>query len=238
MTRRANVQNKQLDKSELERKYGDTKVGVVPVDDLVATAISACRPFSKNAEVVQSAMHAKGIKTTIRTPLRMHVSNHLQYMPRAVAELDESFLQPIVYNVVTARENGRHMYFCTTRIGDYGDPRLKGLMSVGIGGHVDDGETIYSSAERELKEEVGITRSDIFSLSIVGYIHDRSTAVGRVHLGIVRDVWLNHMDISVQEQDKLRGEWVSLDDLILFRNNGWLESWSAIVVTAIENGEM
>ena len=113
------------------------------------------------------------------------------WLPRSAAELDPGFKQWIPYGLVQA-PCGR--LACYRRRGS--EERLKGVRSLGIGGHVNpvdapavDGlpfswrQALWNGFRRELAEELpaavpGTTR-------FLGLIHESRSEVGRVHIGMV-----------------------------------------------------
>ena len=102
-------------------------------------------------------------------------------MLRCEAECNPAFKQVIPYVLIEHKPTGR--VFMTTRIG--GDERLIGQHSIGLGGHMDEGETIMDCLYRELEEEVGLTRADIADITYCGFISKEDNEVESVHLGMV-----------------------------------------------------
>jgi predicted NUDIX family phosphoesterase len=163
--------------------------------------------------------------------LRHVIRKQMVYMSRAEAEIDEEYLQPITYAIVVADDK----VFCTKRLKG-GDERLKGLCSIGTGGHVDEGETLESTLYRELEEEIGVTNDMIKHCRLMGYIHDRNNAVGRVHIGLVYLVKIDEKqmpNIAVREKDKLSGMWINRDEMVEIYENGQFESWTEHILKRI-----
>lgn len=115
--------------------------------------------------------------------------------PRYLLEGMEDFKQIIPYNVVT-RDGGIVMY---KRTPQGGEQRLHGLVSIGVGGHVDMEDvktisqvpseidlykTIRNSSFRELGEELGSDTTQ-GPVAIGGLLVNNEDAVGRVHIGVV-----------------------------------------------------
>lgn len=105
---------------------------------------------------------------------------------RAQAETDEDYLQLIPYVVLRNRAGQAWHY---RRVG--GDPRLVERLSCGLGGHVEPADargdlvaTAVAAARRELREELGDAAAESLCLGPpAAWIHERLTAVGRVHVG-------------------------------------------------------
>ena len=110
-----------------------------------------------------------------------------QFRPRAAVEEDEAWLQIIPY-VVLRDESGA--VWAYARRG--GDGRLLGRRSVGVGGHIEAADRCpalldmaRACARRELAEELAQPEAARLDPHPRGWIHERETAIGRVHLGLV-----------------------------------------------------
>lgn len=156
------------------------------------------------------------------------------FLPRPAAEEDPTHKQLIPYLVL--RHGNRVL--CYTRGKSGGEARLHAKMSIGIGGHINDGDThaahfdeaAYNRAvERELHEELEIPGA--YRQRPVALLNDDSNEVGRVHLGVVHLVDVASADIRPRE-DAIRDlEFLTAGELKLKRDR--LESWSQIVADAL-----
>lgn len=106
---------------------------------------------------------------------------------RADIEQDESLLQLIPYVVL---RNAAGELWCYARTG--GDARLDGRWSCGVGGHVEEidsvanlRQTLANTARREMIEELGIASDNLPLLNAVALIYEGHSAIGRVHLGVL-----------------------------------------------------
>ena len=121
-------------------------------------------------------------------PIDIDALNRLpfDFVLRASAETDESKKQLIPY-VLLRNAEGKILSY--RRCGS--EKRLSQMVSVGIGGHVNDGdlksslyETLVSGVCREIKEEIGIDVEPA-QLKLLGLINEEQTEVGHVHTGVV-----------------------------------------------------
>ena len=115
------------------------------------------------------------------------INKSMIYHDRKKVETDTRFLQPIPYVVLRNKD-----YILTyKRTKNSGEKRLHDFYSIGLGGHIDEGETIEEALVRELKEEIEYNvpiengkLSDTM-LTPIGLLYDNSTPVSSVHLGII-----------------------------------------------------
>lgn len=120
-----------------------------------------------------------------------------------------------------------------------GEKRLVAKGSIGIGGHINDGdESLFSfdrdayraAVHREIEEELQFEGG--YTDRVAALINDDSNEVGRVHLGIVHIVTLNHSAVSAGEKAIAELGFFTVEELRARRDN--LETWSQIVLDAWE----
>lgn len=167
-------------------------------------------------------------------PALLDPANNL-FLPRGAAEQDPSHKQIIPYLVI--RHGGRVLHYTRGKSG--GEARLHAKGSIGIGGHINDGDAgeahfnaaAYNRAvERELNEELSIPGA--WRHRIAALINDDETEVGRVHLGVVHVVEVASPNISPRE-DAIRDlEFLGPDELAARRDR--LESWSQICAGGLD----
>lgn len=157
-------------------------------------------------------------------PLGHIIHENLTPKLRCEAECDPSFKQVIPYVLVELKPTGR--FFMTTRIG--GEERLKGQASICLGGHLEDGEDVVDALFRELEEEIGLEKDQMFEIILRGYIYSELNEVDSVHVGMVYHVYTDREDIYCQESDKLIGGWFTIPEMREARLSGYMESWSAV----------
>lgn len=161
------------------------------------------------------------------------------FLDRARVEQDPYWLQVIPYVVVTCGREPDQKWFRYQRKSGGSESRLKGLFSVGVGGHIerrdDEGfgasAIIRIAAVRELREELTIEEAPI--LSYVGMLYTPINAVSSVHVGVVcicevsSDVGINRKESHIAEGEfRLMSELSELSNL----KGGEYEEWSRVVV--------
>jgi len=159
-----------------------------------------------------------------------------RYMPRAQAEADPNYKQIIPYVIMTHEEK----YLSYVRGKRAGEGRLKGLGSIGIGGHInpeddmplfcnDFRESYLSAVKREVEEEVCVEAD--YTDRVVALINDDSNEVGQVHLGIVHCWFLDAPRVSKREQMITQMSFMSPTELENIRES--LETWSSLCLDGL-----
>lgn len=155
------------------------------------------------------------------------------YIDREVAETDPSYKQIIPYVIFRCGDEILHY----RRSKGSGETRLLKKKSIGIGGHINNGDTNYSSAmEREITEEVDVLAS-VTKRKIMAVVHDASTEVGDVHLGIVHLLDVAEKKIVSKEEAIAEIGWSSVQQLIEESQNDF-EVWSQFCLLALWNMKM
>jgi predicted NUDIX family phosphoesterase len=180
------------------------------------------------ASWVHSLHATKGFLPEIHPDFFPNLPARAFFLDRAVAEQNPTFRQVIPY--VLVRHNG--MYLTVTRHRTQGEPRLHDKMSIGIGGHIDPGDSeeadiLDAGLRRELSEELATDDPPGWDdLPSLGLIVDDGDDVSRVHLGIVLR-WDTADPVSVRETDKMHGEYLTPAAIGAARER--LENWSRLV---------
>jgi predicted NUDIX family phosphoesterase len=163
-------------------------------------------------------------------PVFLEPGNHF-FAPRSEAEDDPSLKQLIPYVVVTAGDKILHY----RRGSGTGETRLLKKGSVGIGGHINDGDGLGEAFDaaayqrallRELQEELSIGTS--FVERPLALLNDDTNPVGAVHLGIVHQCQLSQPEVTANEEAIAELGFLSLEELS--QRHDQLESWSQLVV--------
>ncbi len=161
------------------------------------------------------------------------------FRPRPELENDYTAKQLISYTLFVSDNR----VFVMKRLQTQSESRLRGLLSIGVGGHMNPAEGISwpghrrlsdlkalvsANTIREIKEEVSMAKSPNFS--ILGFLNDDQNPVGQVHMGVVSVVALPSPLLAVRETDKMMGAWVELNKLKLL---GEFETWSSLVLESL-----
>lgn len=182
------------------------------------------------AHLLRPYLRERGLIRGAETELYRLVEEAHVFLPRAEAEKDPSYKQIIPY-ITLWRADGA--VFATRRLNKGGESRLHGLISLGIGGHINvqdgDGQTgIFARGlRRELEEEAEVTGAG--PMIPRGVINDDTNEVGAVHLGFFFTMQVQ--DAAVREREKLEGLWLSREELS--RRREAMETWSQIALDAL-----
>jgi predicted NUDIX family phosphoesterase len=157
--------------------------------------------------------------------------DHGKFMDRNAAEKDEHFRQVIPYVCMTFGDKIMNY----TRGGQGTESRLHNFRSIGIGGHVNPFHGVEDypitafthDIDREVEEEVFVDAAH--RGHSVALLSDNSTAVNRVHLGVVFHWWLSAPRVRSREGGKIVDvQWMTAKELLSLG----LESWSRLVLTS------
>jgi len=172
------------------------------------------------------------------------------FTPRPAAETNPDFKQLIPYALLM--HEGRVLHYVRGK--KAGEQRLAAKGSLGIGGHLNNGETkdlfhaensnyqtdvlqdswdmgaYLAGVQREVDEELILNSK--FTNHIVALLNDDSNPVGQVHLGVVHIFKLETDAVAKREQMITQLGFLSHEELVARREN--LESWSQICVDNLE----
>ena len=148
------------------------------------------------------------------------------FLVRPTAEESPEYKQIIPYVAVVRGDE----VFATRRLKKGGESRLHGLMSLGVGGHINetdekDGDWLMNCLRREIEEEVDI--ADFGTLTLRGLINDNGNDVGSVHLGFFFTLTTTGK-VFVRETEKLEGGFTPIAGLPEAAER--METWSRIIV--------
>lgn len=172
------------------------------------------------------------------------------FTPRPAAETNPDLKQIIPYALLV--HEGRVLHYVRGK--KAGEQRLAAKGSLGIGGHLNNGETkdlfhaentnyqtdvlqdswdmgaYLAGVQREVNEELILDTR--FTNHIVALLNDDSNPVGQVHLGVVHIFKLETDQVAKREQMITQLGFLSREELVARREN--LESWSQICVDNME----
>lgn len=157
------------------------------------------------------------------------------FTPRAPAETNPSLKQIIPYVLLVHGDSVFHY----VRGKKAGEQRLVAKGSVGIGGHMNDGDEglfaldrdAYNIAvQREVTEELFLESP--YTNHTVALLNDDSNEVGKVHLGVVHIFKLAEPKARKREAMITESGFLPISDLRARREN--LETWSQLCVDGMD----
>ena len=157
------------------------------------------------------------------------------FFPRAQAENDPAYKQIIPYVLLAFQDRVLHY----VRGKKAGEQRLVAKGSIGIGGHMNEGdESLFAwdeqayraGVEREVNEEIKIDTP--FQDRVVALLNDDTTEVGRVHLGIVHIFHLAEQKVEKREAMITNLAFLTRAELMARRES--LETWSQICLDSLD----
>ena len=166
----------------------------------------------------------EGVEEIVRV-----IEAHHEFRPRPEMETDPAYKQIIPYVLVTRGAEA----FVMQRLKRGGEQRLHGLLSLGVGGHIDpvdeaEGSALTAGLRREVDEEVAVERAA--SLTPLGVINNDRDEVGRVHLGFLFRLEAEGA-VTVRETEKLSGSFMPIAALPALRDK--MEGWSQIALEVL-----
>lgn len=205
------------------------------------------RSVNKNRELIMTvprdqlfgSEYFEGFRSSSEVDYESRVKQNALFMKRGDAETNPQFKQPIAYVVIINPETQK--IFAYQRAVDprnYGEQRLRGKWSIGVGGHVrsedrKSSDPLLSSLERELNEEVEI--SGEYHRNFVGYVNYDSDEVGTVHFGLVY-VIKTKAEIKAKDPELWASQMMSVDELKAIAKDPayFVETWTQILLDNID----
>lgn len=166
----------------------------------------------------------EGVEEIVRV-----IEAHHEFRPRPEMETDPAYKQIIPYVLVTRGAEA----FVMQRLKKGGEQRLHGLLSLGVGGHINPvdeagGSALTAGLRREVDEEVAVERAA--SLTPLGVINNDRDEVGRVHLGFLFRLEAEGA-VTVRETEKLSGSFMPIAAMPALRDK--MEGWSQIALEVL-----
>jgi predicted NUDIX family phosphoesterase len=150
------------------------------------------------------------------------------FRKRNETEEDPSYKQVIPYAIISCKDS----FYMFKRTSGQAEKRLHNKYSLGVGGHMNPGNSLGSGDQflidelkRELFEEVRLLNGCLIkNIEFIGFINDDTIPVGRVHIGLLYNVSVSNKDVQINETDKMTAEWVEKSGLAEFYEE--METWS------------
>jgi predicted NUDIX family phosphoesterase len=178
------------------------------------------------SDVLGAAGPWRGVRPAAPGELE-RLASHGSYRPRDEMERDPAFKQVIPYLVV--RDGPSYFLMRRTRAG--GDERLHERYSIGVGGHLNEGDGgLEGGLRREWAEEIDAAFEPEFR--VVGLLNDDESDVGRVHVGVVYLAETDGRPVAVREIEKLSGRMATREETAAVVDR--METWSALVFEHLE----
>ena len=152
------------------------------------------------------------------------------FRKRSELEEDPSFKQIIPYAIISNKES----FYLFKRTSQQTEKRLHNKFSLGVGGHMNPGNTkeskeqyLIDELKRELFEEVKLLNACLIEdIEFIGFINDDTIPVGRVHIGLLYNIHVSNKDVVINETDKMTADWIDKPDLVEFYKG--METWTRI----------
>ena len=154
------------------------------------------------------------------------------FRERDELEDDPSFQQIIPYAVISHKDS----FYLFQRSSGQTEKRLHNKFSLGVGGHMNPGkaevsgqEYLINQLQRELFEEVRLSGScQVDDIDFIGFINDDTIPVGKVHVGLLYNIYVSNKGVVINEPEKMTAEWVDKSGLEAFYER--METWSRIII--------
>jgi len=151
-------------------------------------------------------------------------------------ESDELLLQLIPY-LIAFRDNEVLMYKRAEKIEDYGERKLHGKLSIGLGGHItekDEPNYVENCLKRELAEEINFC--DGYSSPIfVGTLWASEKPVDKVHFGLVYSTVIEG-DVASTSKEILETKFIPIKDLQeRVKKDDNFETWTRILIPKLND---
>ena len=168
-----------------------------------------------------------------------NILDSLKSIPRSAAEKDYNFKQIIVYAVI---KSGK-LFLTYRRTSKTGEERLRDRYSMGIGGHVNTGDSsrlslfdshssesfVLDALRREIREEINIKSKVVGVPQLLCFINDDSNDVGKVHFGTVWLIEIEKPEVLLRRERGIgKLEFYSLKQLQTKKQQ--FEKWSELLI--------
>jgi predicted NUDIX family phosphoesterase len=180
-----------------------------------------------------------GFKPILSEHNPLFAPEHYEVVERGLCETDPSYKQIIPYVLCNDISGPSDKFLVYERKG--AEARLHGLLSAGVGGHVeteqdhiealsDIREELDASLEREIEEEAPFVELDGFDL--IGLINHEDTEVGSVHLGLLY-IAAVHPIGTIHNTELLNPRWMTTHEMA-FEKPEVFERWTQYAIKGLE----
>ena len=171
----------------------------------------------------------KGLIKENSEVLKRVVQNGL-FRKRGELEEDPSFKQIIPYAIISNKES----FFLFKRTSRQTEKRLHNKFSLGVGGHMNQGNSkepeeqyLVNELKRELFEEIKLLNGCLIEdVEFIGFINDDTIPVGSVHIGLLYNIHVSNKDVVINEPDMMTADWIDKPGLAEFYEG--METWTKI----------
>ena len=180
-------------------------------------------------EVLEEAGMFHGLSLNVARYLQLLDNReNIFFLPRTEADQNFLFKQWIPYVLIF--KGGKILRYRRENKG--GESRLRGLYSIGVGGHIAEqdfagGNGYEAGMNREVREETGLEPVQAPAIAV---INDDSTEVGRAHFGVLHIMWLPDSAKMIDRREINSPELVYLKEAAKesAKNPDIYESWSRL----------
>ncbi|MDD3173244.1 MAG: hypothetical protein PHF63_06240 [Herbinix sp.] len=182
-----------------------------------------------NEDDINNILTVNGLLTEDTEKVLDVILNKHYFCERNIAEYCDTMRQIIPYVVLRKGDE----VFLLERLKKQTEKRLHGMLSIGIGGHINPDSEISENPikhglYKELHEEIQI--SSVNNIKLLGIINDLSTPVSKYHIGLLYELYTSD-DVYVLETEKMNGRWIKLDQVKELTE--CMETWSQIALEYI-----
>lgn len=182
----------------------------------------------------------EGFKPQNEINYESRILKNFIYVKRGLAEQAAACKQPIGYSIIINPASKKvFAYQRSSHDEKYGEKRLQGKWSWGVGGHIEKfdvktGDPIRGSVLRELEEEVRMDGKT--EPKVLGYINNDSDAVGKVHFGILYVVETTSRIVKPLDAEIDNGRLRTIGELeeICSSPEFTVEAWSRIALNPLK----
>ena len=168
------------------------------------------------------------------------ILENFEYMKRWLAEENLDYKQPIPYAILRSSDWKIFMYQRWWKTSQVWEKRLYDKVSFWIGWHVEEDvknlqNPLIETLFREIEEEVWVSKNQILSTQVVGYINDDTNDVWKVHFGIVYIINLKDTNLALNKWELADWKFITINEAkqLLDNPNVDIENWSKIVLNSV-----